>query len=499
MNPGDVIAGKYRIERLLGEGGMGKVVAATHLQLDEKVAIKVMLPELVGKTGIVERFIREARSAVKLKSEHVGRIMDVATLEDGSPYIVMEYLDGCDLGSLIKANGAIPTESAAHYVLQACEALAEAHFHGIIHRDIKPPNLFLTQRADGSPLIKVLDFGIAKAAPTESDFQLTQTGAVFGSPGYMSPEQLRSARDVDARTDIWALGVVLYELCSGRPPFDAETFSELCLKVAMDPFGPLPPTIPPQFAQIVYRCLEKDPARRYNNVAELAMALAPFAPPFAHNTALRTARMLKVDSALPGTIAAPSRLPAPTPVPAVGTVPGDPAAMVGTGPAAASKPTTLSTAASESMAMPTPAPSKKKFAAVGAILVICAVIGVSVALSIGGGDDPPAAAAGTEQPDAGDPAGETEPEIETETTTETASADADAGAPTADTTAAVDTTPDAAVDTTTASRSSKTRSRKSRSSSQSSKTTTNSSKASSSSGTKTDVKKDPSKVYGTRN
>ena len=215
MNPpqeGDVLAGKFRIERVLGVGGMGMVVSAMHLHLDERVAIKFLLPEALSNPEAVARFSREARAAVKIKSEHVARVIDVATLENGAPYMVMELLRGRDLSQMLQEEGALPAALAVQYVLQACEALAEAHAMGMVHRDLKPANLFLTARADGSPCVKVLDFGISKVTNMSGsgpDMGMTRTQVMMGSPLYMSPEQMASARDVDQRSDIWAVGTVL--------------------------------------------------------------------------------------------------------------------------------------------------------------------------------------------------------------------------------------------------------------------------------------------------
>src|SRR5262245_48550017 len=234
VGPGHVLAGKYRVERVLGEGGMGVVVAARHLQLDQTVALKFLLPQAIANPEALGRFLREARNAVRLKSEHVARIIDVGTLDDGAPYIVMEFLEGSDLASVLAQQRALAIPVAADFLLQACDAIAEAHSLGIIHRDLKPQNLFVTRRHDGASLIKVLDFGISKST-AGGDFTATRTQAVMGSPAYMSPEQMRSAKLVDARTDVWALGVILYQLVLGRVPWDAETFTELCIKVSMDP------------------------------------------------------------------------------------------------------------------------------------------------------------------------------------------------------------------------------------------------------------------------
>ncbi|HEY1548489.1 MAG TPA: serine/threonine-protein kinase, partial [Kofleriaceae bacterium] len=231
LEPGALVAGKLRIERILGEGGMGTVALATHIGLDQRVAIKVLKPELANQPEVVARFTREARAAAKLKSEHVCRVTDVGETADGV-YIEMEYLEGHDLAAQI-AQHPLTVEVAADYIVQACVAIAEAHHLGIIHRDLKPANLFLTQRLDGTPLIKVLDFGIA-TAPSADDFKITKTTTVMGSPGYMSPEHLRSARDVDVRSDIWAIGVILYEAVTAKLPFTATSITELAVKVVMD-------------------------------------------------------------------------------------------------------------------------------------------------------------------------------------------------------------------------------------------------------------------------
>ncbi len=276
VKPGDVIAGKYEVDQVLGAGGMGIVVSAHHLQLEERVAIKFLLPGALGNQEAVQRFSREARAAAKIKNDHVARVWDVGTLESGAPYIVMEYLEGHDLEHEIEQRGQLNVAETVDYLLQACEAIAQAHALGIVHRDLKPANLFLSRRA-GRVWVKVLDFGISKTA---FDKALTQSSAMMGSPQYMSPEQFTSSRDVDVRTDVWALGAIAYEALSGRPPFDGSTLGELCHSVmfnALTPLEQLRDDVPLEIARAVGRCLAKERADRFQHVGELANALAPFA------------------------------------------------------------------------------------------------------------------------------------------------------------------------------------------------------------------------------
>ncbi|WP_437591228.1 protein kinase domain-containing protein [Sorangium sp. So ce1000] len=318
---GDVIAGKYRVDRVLGRGGMGIVVAASHLLLPQRVAIKLLLSD--ESPALLARFLREARAVVRLKGEHVVRVFDVGELGSGVPYIVMEYLEGEDLSDVVRESGTLGVVDAADYVLQACVAMAEAHAAGIVHRDLKPANLFLTTTPGGAKLIKVLDFGISKEAPGSIEgggASLTQTREMLGSPIYMSPEQMRSSRSVDARSDVWALGAVLYRLLVGQPPFEAPALAELVLQVASA--EPIPPTalrseIPLGLEAVILRCLEKDPARRPQTVADLARALAPFAHAGAQELAERAARILGAGAPL----ASPSAGSVPAPRPAMGSGP----------------------------------------------------------------------------------------------------------------------------------------------------------------------------------
>jgi serine/threonine protein kinase len=277
---GGVVAGKYVIERVIGEGGLGTVVAARHLQLEQRVAIKYLLPATLKSPSLVERFVREGRLAASIKSEHVVRIYDVGTLPTGEPYMVMEYLAGSDLRSLVKG-GPLPAGDAVDYLLQACEALAEAHLAGIVHRDLKPENFFLAFGPAGTTSIKLLDFGISKLNDTDvsKGLPLTTDTERFGTPSYMSPEQLRAAGKVDIRADIWSLGVVLFELLTGRRPFEGTTFPQICTSIVTAPplaLRELLPDAPAALEAVILRCLEKDAQSRFQDVGELAQMLALF-------------------------------------------------------------------------------------------------------------------------------------------------------------------------------------------------------------------------------
>ena len=275
---GDILLGKYRVERVLGQGGMGVVVAVRHIELNDLFAMKFLLPAALAHPDAVERFLREARASARLKGEHVVRVQDVGRLPDGMPYMVMEHLAGSDLKDLVQQRGALPVPEALTYVLQACEALAEAHAEGIVHRDLKPANMFLTRRRNGAPCIKVLDFGISKQTQPETaaEHALTRTGMVLGSPLYMSPEQMTRTKEADPRGDIWSMGVVLYELLTGTVPFLADALTELVGKVLQE--TPLPPSrhrpeIPPDVDALVMTCLQKRREERFQSADQLIEAL----------------------------------------------------------------------------------------------------------------------------------------------------------------------------------------------------------------------------------
>ncbi len=277
IQPGARFAEKYIVERELGRGGMGSVLLVQHPELGTRVALKVMLPELAADERLVERFLREGKATARLTSEHVARVFDAGRHPAGFPYLVMEFLSGRTLDDLVGKEGPLAIPTAVDLLLQACEGVAHAHAAGIVHRDLKPANLFLVPRADGSVCLKVLDFGIAKEIGGASP--MTGTAESFGSPEYMSPEQIRAAKDVDPRSDVWSLGVVLFEVLTCRVPFESPSVFEVASKILGEPaqsLEDLRPDAPPGLADVLARCFEKNPARRYPSVAELAAALAPF-------------------------------------------------------------------------------------------------------------------------------------------------------------------------------------------------------------------------------
>ncbi len=283
--PGSIIAGKYKVEKLIGTGGMGVILSATHMQLEQRVAIKLLTSEAATDPERVGRFSREAKAAARIHSDHVVRILDYGTHPSGAPFIVMEHLVGSDLAVAVKTRGGLPIDEAVDYMIQACDGVAEAHVAGIIHRDLKPANLFLTRKKDGTTILKVLDFGASKLTAecslATSDMSKTHASSLIGSPRYMAPEQLKAAHEIDSRADIYALGATLFELLAGEPVFKAESISRIFTKILWD----APPSItqfrddvPAGLDALLFKCLQKRPEDRYQTVKELVVALAEFAP-----------------------------------------------------------------------------------------------------------------------------------------------------------------------------------------------------------------------------
>ncbi|MDI1447193.1 serine/threonine-protein kinase [Polyangium sp. 6x1] len=392
VKPGDLLARKYRVERVLGAGAMGVVVAARHVELGQLVAVKSLLTGRVVMAEQRERFLREARAAVLLKSHHVARVLDVGADDDDAPYIVMEYLDGQDLAATLKARRQLPFEEAVEFVLQACEAVGEAHAAGIVHRDLKPANLFLTQDVSGAPCVKVLDFGISKLA--SSDVALTHESQMLGSPLYMSPEQMNTPKSVDARSDVWALGIILYQLVAGRTPFHGETIQAVCGLVLAGQPTPLRqyrPDAPPGFEAVILRCLARNREERFRDVAELAAALAPYAPAHARVYVERVARVVRGKNVRMGSMPeAPPTFTEQTAARAITSVTSGPAATeklaVVVGPGAGSSASSRTRGA-----------HPMRIAALGvALAIVGGAVGVAVVSFSGAGAGEKSGAAGQE-------------------------------------------------------------------------------------------------------
>jgi eukaryotic-like serine/threonine-protein kinase len=311
---GEILAGKYRAERVMGAGGMGIVVEVTHVESGEKFALKFLRPSVARNSSAAARFLREAKAGKRIQSPHVVTISDVGELASGSPYLVMEFLEGSSLEERLLGDKSLPLDEACDLALQVCEGLAAAHRTGVIHRDIKPANLFLTRGLDETELLKIVDFGISKILDPDdpADQHLTRTQTSIGSPLYMSPEQMRSARTADARADQWSLGVVLYRMATGHLPFDGKSLPRLCVQVLEGDFVPVAnrcPDLPPEFAPAVERCLRVRPDDRYADIADFAAAIVPFASPIGQRRAEHCREILRA--------AGPKLTPAPeTPEPA---------------------------------------------------------------------------------------------------------------------------------------------------------------------------------------
>ena len=309
--------GKFRVERVIGQGGMGVVVEATNLQLDQRVAIKLLAP---GKDTpeAITAVLNEARAASRLKSDHVARVQDVDTDPVHGPYIVMELLDGTTLAEVITAPQRISVHRAVEYIIDACEGLAEAHVRGIVHQDIKPANLFVAMGNDGRATVKILDFGIAKmrgatvsgTSSSSIDLRMSGPGNALGTPFYLAPEQLRGDTGADHRADIWALGCVLFELLTGTKAFYAARFTELVVQILESNRAEVPPEVDVQatLLEVIDRCLAKDASKRYASTGELALALLPFARRRAHSVTTRAVTRVR-DGGLDPHLSMPSSMP----------------------------------------------------------------------------------------------------------------------------------------------------------------------------------------------
>lgn len=342
VRPGDVIGGKYRVHRLSGRVGLGTVAHVRHLELGQRLLLKCLPQESCAFPDAVSRFLRGARQAMQLQSEHTARTLDAGRLPSGAPYVVSEMLSGCDLREVLRVRGQLGVSEAVDFILQASESVAEAHLHGLLHRSLNLTNLFATRRPDGSPLIKVLDFGVAdslRGEPLRAEDGTYMGFASFGSGSQLeafaccSPEQIRGFSQLDVRADVWALGALLHELLSGYPLYQAESAPALLAMIAADPPPPVTTyrqDVPTELEKVILRCLEKDRNGRFPTLADLAQALKPFASPEMQSAADRITRTLgrsgrpsrpaHLGSALIHVGPAPQapRKSAPAPVPAAG-------------------------------------------------------------------------------------------------------------------------------------------------------------------------------------
>jgi serine/threonine-protein kinase len=321
---GQTVCGKYKLVRVLGKGGMGEVYEAQHSVVGRRFAIKFLHPNLAGNTEVVARFQREAQSAGKLENENIAAVVDAGTADDGAPYLVMEYLEGEDLAHLLSRCGPLPVPRAAYIIIQACRGLVSAHEHNIVHRDLKPENLFVCRRNDGGDLVKVLDFGIAKLRATGDGTGLTHTGTTMGTPFYMSLEQARGAKEVDHRTDIYSLGVILYEILTGAKPHPGDSYNQILYHVIAHEPAPLDSVrsgLPAGLPAVVNKAMAREASDRFASVAGLKDALLPFAG----NVITPMRSQLGIPSVPGDTLPTPGSLrgivvPTPAPPPLMGTV-----------------------------------------------------------------------------------------------------------------------------------------------------------------------------------
>ena len=277
---GELLAGKYRLVRLLGRGGMGEVYEARHVVVGRRFAVKFLHAQPTLGSGAAARFLREAQAAGALESPHIAAVIDFDSATDGAPFMVMEYLEGQSLARVLRSEQRLPVPRVVGLLLQACAGLATAHAAGIVHRDLKPDNLFLVERPDGAELLKIVDFGIAKLVGEGAAADVTQSGAVLGTPHYMAPEQARGERAVDHRVDIHALGLIAYELLCGKKPHPGDSYNAILAHILTEPvvsLGTLCPGLPKELIALIERAMAFDPAARYQSVSDLATDLARFA------------------------------------------------------------------------------------------------------------------------------------------------------------------------------------------------------------------------------
>ncbi|MBL8919057.1 MAG: protein kinase [Myxococcaceae bacterium] len=281
LAPGTLVFERLRVVRVLGVGGMGAVYEVEHEYTRHRRALKLLHPRLAADRALVERFLRESSAAGRIGNPHIVETYDAGLAPDGAPYLVMELLEGEPLSALLERQRPLPVPLACALLCQVCEAVEAAHRVGIVHRDLKPDNLFITRGADGAPFVKVVDFGISRFDPERTGaLELTSTGVMMGTPRYMAPEQLRSAKEVDARADVYALGVILYECLAGRPPYDGATFADLAHQVLSgnaQPLAAVRPDVPPALAATVMRAMAASIEQRCSSARELWMSVAPFA------------------------------------------------------------------------------------------------------------------------------------------------------------------------------------------------------------------------------
>src|SRR5450432_4623253 len=277
---GTIVGGQYRITKYLAAGGMGAVYEAVHVVVKRRFAVKFLRQDLALRRDVLRRFQREAEAAGALESENIAAAVDFGIADDGAPYIVMEYLAGLDLAQLLAATGPLPVERAADLVLQACRGIHEAHAAGVIHRDLKPENLFVCRRSDGSDLVKIVDFGIAKLQASDAGNAVTRTGGMLGTPSYMSPEQARGDANIDPRSDVYSLGVILYELLCGQVPHPGDSYNAVIYHISTQPALPLAcpgQEFPHELVELVQRALSPRPGDRQESAEALAQELAPYA------------------------------------------------------------------------------------------------------------------------------------------------------------------------------------------------------------------------------